>query len=142
MSLNLFTLLLINSYFFEIPTSPPAPSLNPDSYRERGKAIDHQFLCFFNHIPHSPCTTHSLPLTPYLLPLPPSRDIPITFREKQSAIVEILQIYLRHITVLYRTVISLCYYCDITVISLWYIWNVMGGRTDADRNVWNGLNDR
>ena len=39
-------LLPLTSYFIKIPTSPPAPSPNPDSYRERGKAIDHQFLYF------------------------------------------------------------------------------------------------
>jgi hypothetical protein len=76
---------------------------------------------------------------PTSLPLATSRDTPITFREKYSTNLVKIQIYHRHIIVLYRTVLSLWYYCDITVISLWYIWNMIGGRPDADRNVCVGF---
>ena len=50
-SRNLFTLFLSTSYPIEIPTSPPAPSP-----KERGKAIDHQFLYFFLY-----CISKTLP---------------------------------------------------------------------------------
>ena len=81
--------------------------------------------------------------TPHLVTLPwHSRDIPITFHEKYCAILGLLKIYKRHIIVLYRTMISLCHHYDITLISLWYIWNEIGCRQDVDRNVWNGFNGR
>ena len=79
-----------------------------------------------------------LPHTPFYLSWY-SCDTPITFRDKECTILVTSQIYHRHIIVLYRTVISLCHHCDITVISLWYIWNVTGVSTDADRNVCNGF---
>jgi hypothetical protein len=73
LSWNLFTLLQLTYYFIEIPASPPAPSP-----KERGKAIDHQFLYFILYLPENCLLFYSLlkyylyffyVLTPYLCPL-------------------------------------------------------------------------